>query len=90
MARKHLKLQHSESIVAQGACQIYAAYIASGRVVEGEEAQWMQRAIREATTIAVATDDHIVSDGEVDTEELERQGGITAGRTRSTRGRHDA
>ena len=30
----HLKLQHSESVVVQAAAQIYAAYIATGRVPE--------------------------------------------------------
>lgn len=61
----HLKLQHSESVVVQAAAQIYAAYIAAGRVPEGEEAQWMKRSIREAIQIANATDASVISDEEI-------------------------
>ena len=67
MAKAHLKLQQSESVVVQAAAQIYSAYIAAGRVNEGEESNWMRRAIREAIQIANATDEAIVSDEEVDT-----------------------
>lgn len=75
----HLKLQHSESVVIQAAAQIYAAYIAAGRVAEGEEARWMERSIREAIRIARATDASVISDEEIDTMEgqqaLDSQGG---------------
>jgi hypothetical protein len=70
MAKKYLKLQHSESVVVQAASQIYAAYIINGRVAEGEESQWMKRSIREAAMIAQATDEAIISDGEVDSTDL--------------------
>lgn len=63
---KHLKLQHSESVVINAAAQIYSAYILAGKVTEGEEDQWMSRSIREAIKLAVATDDAIVSDDEMD------------------------
>jgi len=78
MAKKYFRLQHSESVVVQAASQIYAAYIVNGRVAEGEEAQWMRRSIREAVMIAQATDDTIISDDEIDSEDLE--GGISVGR----------
>jgi hypothetical protein len=65
----HLKLQHSESIVVQAAAQIYSAYIAAGRVADGEEARWMERSIREAIRIAKATDAAVVSDEEIHTLE---------------------
>jgi len=65
----HLKLQHSESIVVQAAAQIYSAYIAAGRVADGEEARWMERSIREAIRIARATDSAIISDEEIHTLE---------------------
>ena len=65
MAKIHLRLQKSESVVVHVAGQIYAAYIAAGRVDEGQEDQWMQRSIREAIKIAAATDDAIISDDEV-------------------------
>jgi hypothetical protein len=74
----HLKLQHSESVVVQAAAQIYAAYIAAGRVPEGEEAEWMKRSIREAIQIAHATDASVISDEEIHSlegqEALDSQG----------------
>ena len=81
MTQKHFRLQHSESVVVQAASQIYAAYIASGRVSEGEEAKWMKRSIKEAVLIAQATDDTIISDDEIDSSE-EGSGGISVGRIR--------
>lgn len=80
----HLKLQHSESVVVQAAAQIYAAYIAAGRVPEGEEARWMERSIREAIRIARTTDAVVISDEEMDSFEgqqaLDGQGGQLLGR----------
>lgn len=66
MAKRHLTLQHSESVVVQAAAQIYAAYIASGRVTEDENAHWMKQAIREALAIAKGVDDAVISDGEME------------------------
>ena len=63
---KHIKLQHSESVVLHAASRIYAAYISSGQVAEGAEHLWMARRIREAINLAVATDDAVVSDDEVE------------------------
>ena len=63
---KQLKLQHSETVVVHAASRIYAAYIASGKVVESSEDEWIKRSIREAIKIAVATDSAVVSDDEVD------------------------
>ena len=37
MNKSHLRLQPSEGIVVHAASRIYAAYIAAGRVPEGEE-----------------------------------------------------
>lgn len=65
----HLKLQHSESIVVAAAAQIYAAYIAAGRVADGEESRWMERSIREAIRIARTTDAAVISDEEIHTLE---------------------
>lgn len=69
MAKSHLKLQASEAVVVQAASQIYAAYITTGRVTDGDEAKWMRRSIREALQIAAATDQAIVADDEVDSLE---------------------
>jgi hypothetical protein len=67
---KHIRLQRSESVVFQAAAQIYSAYIAAGRVPEGEEHPWMERSIKEALRMALATDKAVVSDDEVDSEGL--------------------
>ena len=63
---KHIKLQKSESVVAAGAIQIYSAYISAGRVPEGQEDQWMSRAIKEAIKITTSTDAAVISDDEVE------------------------
>ena len=62
---KHLKLQHSESVVLTAASRIYAAYISAGQVAEGEEDKMMAKSIKEAIRLALATDDAIISDGEM-------------------------
>jgi hypothetical protein len=83
MAKKHFKLQHSESVIVQAAAQIYAAYIVSGRVAEGDEAKWMKRSIKEAVMIGQATDDTIISDDEIDATEAQDSGAISVGRMRT-------
>ena len=65
MSKPKLTLHPSEAVVAQSAAYIYAAYIASNRVPEGQEQKWMQRSIAEAYQIAKMTDDAIQSDGEM-------------------------
>ncbi len=81
MAKSHLKLQHSESVVLQAAAQIYSAYIIAGRVPDGEEAKWMERSIRDAIRIANATDAAVISDEEINTlEGQEAMGGVRTDR----------
>lgn len=60
-----LKLQHSESVVLQVAAQLYSAYLIAGRVKEGDEPVWMERSIREAISMAEATDAAVISDDEI-------------------------
>jgi hypothetical protein len=60
-----LTLQHSESVVAQCASQIYAAYIIAGKIEAGKEKEWMKRSIQEAIQIAVTTELAIQSDSEL-------------------------
>jgi hypothetical protein len=62
---KHLSLQHSESVIVAAASTIFAAYITSNHVVEGEEETWMQRAIGQAIWIAAKTDEQVLSDNEL-------------------------
>lgn len=63
--RKVLRLDVSEGIVVQVAGQIYAAYIAAGRVPESEEKLWMERSIREAIQIAQTVENAVQSDSEL-------------------------
>ncbi len=65
MARTTLSLEPSEAAVAQSAAVIYAAYISAGRVAEGSEQNWMERAFREAFQIARMADEAIQSDTEM-------------------------
>lgn len=60
-----LKLQHSESVVLQVAAQLYSAYVIAGRVKPDDEAAWMERSIREAISMAEATDAAVISDDEI-------------------------
>ena len=66
MKRHYLTLQPSEGIVAAAAAQIYAAYVAGGRVPEGSESEWMARSVEQAIAIAKMTDESVVSDNEMD------------------------
>lgn len=64
MAKLSISLQPSEAVVVRAAAAIYAAYITAGRVPEGQEKAWMEKAIREAVWIARTTDDALQSDDE--------------------------
>lgn len=63
--RASLSLQTSEGIVVRAAAEIYAAYIVAGKVKDGDEKSWRDRAIREAFDIAKTADEAIVSDNEL-------------------------
>lgn len=65
MTKPILTLQPSEGIVVQSAAQIYAAYIAAGRVPEGSEKDWIRRSIQEAFLIARVVDESVQSDKEL-------------------------
>ncbi|MDB4756120.1 hypothetical protein OAG51_03615 [Pirellulaceae bacterium] len=63
---QHLKLQHSESIVIGAAAQIYSSYISLGKVGDDDTAVWIDRSVKEAIQLALAADDAIISDDEVE------------------------
>jgi hypothetical protein len=65
MAKIVLNLQPSEAVVVQAAATIFAAYLTSGRVKEGQEHEWYKRALTEACQLARDADDAIQSDSEV-------------------------
>jgi hypothetical protein len=66
VSKAKVSLQTSEGLVFQAAAQIYAAYISAGKVSEGHEHQWMDRAIRDAILLAQTTEKMVQSDSELD------------------------
>lgn len=58
-------LQPSEGIVVGAAATLYAAYISSGRVPDGREKEWRERAAKEAILLARYVDDSVRSDAEL-------------------------
>lgn len=61
----NITLQPSKAVLTQAAAQIYAAYMISGRVPEGSEEEWMERAIRDSIAMAHAIDASVHSDSEL-------------------------
>ncbi len=66
----YLSLQPSEMAVFRAASEIYAAYVASGKVVEGKENAYMQKAIKEAIQIAYHVENYVISDEELEEKEV--------------------
>ena len=66
MDKTYLTLQGTEQALVNAASTIYAGYIQSGRVSEGEEANWMKRSVKEALAIARAIEDLTIAEGEMD------------------------
>ena len=64
MTDHYLKLQPSEVAVVGAAGKIYAAYIASGKVAEGSEKEWVEKAVQTAVVIAERADDLVKTDTE--------------------------
>lgn len=50
--RYYLDLQDNEQALLQAASRIYAAYIASGRVTDEENDEWLDRSLYEAVKLA--------------------------------------
>ena len=65
MSPSSLSLQPSEGIVVGAAAMIYAAYIGSGRVPDGREKEWRERAAKEAIALAHYVDGAVRSDTEL-------------------------
>jgi hypothetical protein len=66
MSKAKVSLQTSEGLVFQASAQIYAAYIAVGKVSEGHEHQWIERATRDAILLANSAEKMVQSDSELD------------------------
>jgi hypothetical protein len=69
MTKPDVTLQPSKGVITQAAAQIYAAYVAVGRVEDENADQWIKQAIRDAIGIARTVDASVQSD-----EELPDQG----------------
>ena len=65
MAKPVLSLQPSETALFHAASRIYAAYIASGHVTEGNEDDMLDRSITEALKMAQRVEEAVQSDREL-------------------------
>jgi hypothetical protein len=65
MEKTTLTLQASEQALVAAASRLYAAYIVSGQIGEGQEQGWRERAVREAVLIAQRLDDSVSTDNEL-------------------------
>jgi predicted transcriptional regulator len=60
----HLSLQHSESVVANMAATIFAAYVQSGKIDPLNEEQYLKKAVHMAVKLATHADKIVKSDTE--------------------------
>lgn len=74
MAKPEISLRPIESTVTQAAVQLYAAYVTAGKVKDGQEKEWMQRAVREAVLFARTAEGLAASQGEQQPDEASCQG----------------
>lgn len=63
--KPYVSLQPTESTIVQAAATIYAGYLASGRVSDGGETEWIKQSIKDAIRMARWTDDAVQADTEV-------------------------
>jgi hypothetical protein len=57
-------MQHSESVIAEMASRIYAAFIQTNKVADNNEDQYIKKAVHTAAKMADYTDKLIESDEE--------------------------
>ena len=65
MSKTYLALKPSEHTVTLAAAQIYAVYLATGKVLEGDEQEWRGRAVAEAIHLAKSVSEVVVSETEM-------------------------
>lgn len=66
----YFSLQPSEMAVFRAAAEIYAAYVSAGKVPDGKENAYIQKAIKEAIQIAFHVENYVISDEEFEQKEL--------------------
>ncbi len=62
--RAHLNLQESEAVAVHAASRIFAAYIVSGQVNDGNQEEMMLKSIQIAIKMTQTTDKLVVDEGE--------------------------
>jgi hypothetical protein len=65
MEKPTITLEPSEQTIVAAASRLYAAYVVSGQVAEGQEDGWRARAVREAVLIAQQVDQSVWADDEI-------------------------
>lgn len=64
MNRQYFKLEPSEMAIFRAAAQIYAGYVAAGKVTDQNEQDLMKKAIQVSVILARNIENLIQSDGE--------------------------
>ena len=65
MDKTTITLQPTEQALLAAATRIYAAYVVSGQVADGQEDGWRARSVREAVWIAQQVDEAVLADDEI-------------------------
>ena len=65
MDKTTITLQPTEQALLAAATRIYAAYVVSGQVADGQEDGWRARSVREAVWIAQEVDEAVLADDEI-------------------------
>ena len=63
-SQKHVRLQHSESVIASMASRIFAAYVQTNQIHENDEDAYIKKATHIAVKMADYTDRIVKSDEE--------------------------
>jgi hypothetical protein len=65
MDKTTITLQPTKQALLAAATRIYAAYVASGQVADGQEDGWRARSVREAVWIAQQVDEAVLAEDEI-------------------------
>lgn len=64
--KPYVTLKPTEQTIVTAAATIYAGYVTAGEVSDGNEKEWLRRALKEAIALAQLTDESVMADGEFD------------------------
>jgi hypothetical protein len=65
MDKTTITLQPTKQALLAAATRIYAAYVVSGQVADGQEDGWRARSVREAVWIAQQVDEAVLAEDEI-------------------------